>query len=101
MARNPSLSADDFVLPAFPNRPYPLFVTTLEGPVEASPFPERKRKFIGYDVTPLYLGLHELKNRTFPKYGGGPEVRKLLGGMLEPFAFGGLHPQRPMSHRGY
>ena len=93
LQRNPQLSADDFVLPASPDRPYPLFVTTLEGPVEASPFPELKREFIGYDVSPLYLGMHELGNRTFPKYGGGPDITKLVGGLMEPFAFGGQAPE--------
>lgn len=96
--RNPGLSPEDFVLPASPDRPFPLFVTTLEGPVEAAPFPEKERQFVGYDVTPLYLGLHDLRNRSFPRYGGGPNITKLVGGIMEPFAFGGQAPDTGLHH---
>ena len=93
LKRNPSLTSTDFVLPSDTNHPYPIFVSTHEGPVAGAPFPEHNRVFSGFDMTPLYVGTRELVNRSFPKYGGGPPITTLVGGLIEPFAFGSQAPE--------
>ena len=90
--RNPTLTSDQFVLPSTPDRPYPIFVGTHEGPIKGAPFPEHQRTFSGFDFTPLYVGARELRNRTWAKYGGGPPITQLMGGVVEPFAFGSAAP---------
>lgn len=88
LSRNPTLTSDQFVLPSNSQRPYPIFVGTHEGPLKGAPFPEHKRSFQGYDFTPLYSGHRELINKTWDKFGGGPPITKLIGGLVESFAFG-------------
>ena len=91
--RNPSLTSDQFVLPSDSERPYPIIVATHEGPILGAPFPEHQRSFVGFDFTPLYVGVRELYNKTWAKYGGGPPITRLMGGLIEPFAFGAEAPE--------
>jgi hypothetical protein len=92
LSRNPTLTADQFVLPHNTERPYPIFVATHEGPLEGAPFPEKKRAFAGFDFTPLYSGHREIINKSWEKFGGGPPASRLIGGLLETFAFGRDQP---------
>ena len=92
-ARNPSLPPP--LLPR-PGRPFLVLAVSLLGPVALVPHrPLRLRQYTLLEATPLYAGVphpvHARFARRLPGYGFATTPR-LVGGLIESFAFGGPPP---------
>jgi hypothetical protein len=98
LERNPSLDLNpsDFLLPSQPDHPFPIIGTTLLGPYRLAPFTSkwRSQQYHLLEVTPLYIGVPKTTvGQTYkPLYpwakDKGPN-NLTIGGLIEPFAFGG------------
>lgn len=96
LARNPNLSEDTFAI--VPNaQPFPIIGTTLLYPVEySSDSCDTNKNYTMIEVSPLYVGTTS-PNVQVVEYVGGIDHDKIspsivLGGAIEPFAFGGASP---------
>jgi len=95
--RNPQLANATFVLPASPTRPFPILGFSLIGPKRLVPFKQSAKgsQMLLLEATPLYIGTaHTTRNQTYAPRDSrtaGPCTLQ-VGGLLEPFAFGGLAP---------
>ena len=95
--RNPHLANETFVLPSSPTRPFPILGMALIGPERLAPFqPAAKAsQMLLLEATPLYIGAaHVTRNQTYApraRHTAGPRTVQ-VGGLLEPFGFGGLAP---------
>lgn len=103
--RNPALKASRFVScgGSLGSRgdgscctPYPLIGSTLLGPTNLAPFSLASRAYVFLESTPLYVGVSHPLRVNYTAVGGGAAVAGkrrskqsvLLGGLVEPFAFG-------------
>ena len=96
-SRNPSLANTEFIMPrgtiektGTDKRPFPIISTTLIGPEDLLPYTPENRNYTLLEFTPLSVGV--VKSATVhyestERFGG--EVSQTVGGLVEPFAFGG------------
>ena len=95
--RNPHLANKTFVLPTSPTRPFPILGIALIGPKRLVPFEQSAKasQMLLLEATPLYIGAaHATRNQTYAprdRRTAGPRTVQ-VGGLLEPFGFGGLAP---------
>jgi hypothetical protein len=93
--RNPAtLNADDFLVPrAHGPRPFLILGITALGPLAMVPHrPLRLRSYTLLEATPLYVGHARTLHARFASSIPGMRAARsatLLGGYVEPFAFGG------------
>lgn len=96
LERNPGLAKETWVLPArgpgYVHRPYPIMETTLLGPWKLTPVPIGYREYTQCEVTPLYVGRPYTTNITYMSGAPVETVNTLVGGFVEPFAYGGAGP---------
>ncbi len=98
-ARNAgTLAASAFLIPKAQKRPYLILGITALGPLALVPHrPLRLRSYTLLEATPLYVGhprtLHARFASSIP---GVRAVRsaQVVGGLVEPFAFGGAAPPK-------
>jgi hypothetical protein len=97
-ARNPALVGQPFLLP-HTDRPFLVISTAFLGPTSMTPFSRPYRRYTILETTSLYIGEPRASNLTFCRENlvGAEDCRYnetwLVGGLVEPFAYGGAAPQ--------
>lgn len=101
LARNKGkFSTTDFVLARGTERnPFPILIGALLGPADLAPFETTRRRYTVWEATPMYVGVDWVRNHTYYSY-TGRSTNVLVGGLLEPFAFGGAAPAHGASRSG-
>eukprot|EP00947_MAST-08B_sp_MAST-8B-sp1_P002001 g2001.t1 len=96
-----SASSSKLILPSnIDEHPFPIVGMTLLGPLRLAPFNEKNRSTMYQllEITPLYIGQIDTVNVTYVPHDGalaGSGARAVtVGGLVEPFAFGGAAPAR-------
>lgn len=84
-----SLCAEDFAL-LRAGRPFPVIQSTLMGPSAAGEL--RQVEPISLQFTPLYVGCPTALDVELSYHRGETLRRRIGGGLIEPFAFGGMGP---------
>lgn len=87
--RNPGLAGYNFTIPA-PGRPFLTIGASLQGPEALVPFNRTGRAYTTLEVNPLFAGTSPSPveiNYTSSEPWRQPQ-RRLIGGLIEPFAFG-------------
>ncbi|HEX9887720.1 MAG TPA: hypothetical protein VGA70_14580 [Longimicrobiales bacterium] len=98
VARNPQLSSGDFVTARVaqggdPPRPYLVINSSIASPSAVTPPPTGAETLVGFEYTPLYVGVQApLRTFDFPDSRGPSVPVAIGGGVVEPFAFGGPGP---------
>lgn len=100
VSRNPSFSASDFYtmrgkdsnIPGIDDRPFPIVATTMIGPHDMLPATPDNREYTILEFTPLSVGVAFTDDITYKMKRDSSDKRTLtIGGLIEPFAFGGDH----------
>ncbi|CAM9277883.1 unnamed protein product, partial [Ectocarpus fasciculatus] len=101
VSRNPSLSSSDFYRIRGINsnnanidkRPFPIAATTMVGPHDMLPATPDNRQYTILEFTPLSVGVAHTDQITYFMDDDHSDTRTLtVGGLVEPYAFGGATP---------
>eukprot|EP00045_Choanoeca_perplexa_P010021 m.100198 g.100198 ORF g.100198 m.100198 type:complete len:553 (-) comp15118_c0_seq2:1087-2745(-) len=84
LARNPTISIDDIVLPN-PGRPFPIVGISLLAPKHSSKVPASNRSYTVLEATPLYTG--EPVTQSISYGFNDTTIVATVGGMLESVGF--------------
>ena len=97
LSRNPNLSSESFVKVRGTNgasfidpRPYPIAITTMVGPYDMLPAKPDNREYTALEYSPLSIGVVHTKEYVYKEADDITDTRiKTVGGLVEPYAFGG------------
>lgn len=100
--RNPGLRQTPFVVPdPSLERPFLVIGCTLLGPDSLLPLDRFNRSYVIFETNPLWSGMPSASVRTYvSKTSSAPAVQRLVGGMIETYAFGGPSPASDDSRLG-
>jgi hypothetical protein len=96
-ARNPALAATTFYTvrgvdgsnSAIDKRPFPIAAATMIGPYDMLPAGPDNREYTILEFTPLSVGVAFTGDITYKEKNGDDTRTLTIGGLVEPYAFGG------------